>query len=347
MASDKIHAKVIKEGKDVTLPRVMEIACLEVSTQKHIDRMQETTKVNYIQYGQGSKKGKAKGKGSANSGSSGGSRNSGSTGKPSGKGKKVPLPTDICWRCDKGRHQKGQPCKAVEAVCRNCSIKGHYEKACMKGKHSTHLVNVPEPSTSSDPNYFNEHGDPVCTHMVNVKEMNRKKHLIWFPISIDLEKVRNLVEPSKTKCPTVLLKADTGADVNLMNLNTLDTLIKDRTILQPSSLRMEAYGNSAVEVLGKFHVFLRWKGCVYRQLFYVTNTNDSPNFLSRNSCYTLGMIRPCYSVESTGNSSKFQGNLEAAPTQLATHLDQSKMQGKSFAHCKNDGLVLPSQHQDG
>ena len=40
LASDKIHAKVIKEGKDVTLPQVMEIAHLEVSTQKHIDRMQ-------------------------------------------------------------------------------------------------------------------------------------------------------------------------------------------------------------------------------------------------------------------------------------------------------------------
>ena len=87
--------------------------------------------------------------------------------------------------------QNGQPCKAVEAVCRNCSIKGHYEKVCMKGKCSTHLVNVPEPSTSSDPNYFNEHGDPVYTHIVNVKEMNCKKHLIQFPISADLEKVRN------------------------------------------------------------------------------------------------------------------------------------------------------------
>ena len=98
------------------------------------------------------------------------------------------------------------------------------------------------------------------------------------------------MEHSKTKCPTVLLKADTGADVNLMNSNTFDTLFKDRTILQPSSLRMEAYGNSAVEVLGKFHVFLRWKGHVYRQLFYVTNANDLPNLLSRDGCYTLGVI---------------------------------------------------------
>ena len=123
--------------------------------------------VNYNQYGKGSEKGKAKssGKSSANGGSGGGTVN---PSKPSGKGKKVPLPKHICWRYGKGRHQKGQPCKAVEAVCRNCSIKGHYEKVCMKGK-STHLVNIPKASTSStnsEPDYFNEHGDPVYAHMV-------------------------------------------------------------------------------------------------------------------------------------------------------------------------------------
>ena len=122
--------------------------------------MQETAKVNCVQYGKGSKRGKPKssGKDSISGGGSGSSRN---PSKPGGKGRKVPLPTDICWRCGKGRHQKGQPCKAVEAVCRNCSIKGHYEKVCMKGKF-THLVNVPEistHSTDSELDYFNEHGD--------------------------------------------------------------------------------------------------------------------------------------------------------------------------------------------
>ena len=38
LASDKIHAKIIKEDKYVTLARVMDITRLEVSTQKHIDR---------------------------------------------------------------------------------------------------------------------------------------------------------------------------------------------------------------------------------------------------------------------------------------------------------------------
>ena len=60
IASDKICAKIIKEGKDVTLARVMETARLDVSTQRHIDRMQETAKINYVQYGKGSKMKKSK-----------------------------------------------------------------------------------------------------------------------------------------------------------------------------------------------------------------------------------------------------------------------------------------------
>ena len=214
---------------------------------------------------------------------------------------------------------------------------------CMKGK-STYLVNVPDTSTNStdyQPDYFNEHGDPVYAHahMVNVKEINHKKHLIQFPISVDLEKVRNSVENSK--CPTVLLKADMGADVNLINSNTFDKLIQDRTVLQLTSLRMEAYGNNtAVTMLEKFHAFLRWKGHVYRQLFYVTNVNTSPNLLSRDSCYTLGVLKPCYSVETTENSSKFQGNTKATPTQPTTHLDIAKMQGDSFLHCQNEGTGM-------
>ena len=101
----------------------------------------------------------------------------------------------------------------------------------MKGKHSTYLVNVPKASTSSisDPDYYNEHGDPVYAHMVSVHCLihaidnihNRCKHLIQFPISTDLEKVRNSVENSN-KCSTILLKADTGANMNLMNPKTFD-----------------------------------------------------------------------------------------------------------------------------
>ena len=55
----------------------------------------------------------------------------------------------------------------------------------MKGKCSTHLVNVPEASISStsDPDYYNEDSDPVYAQTINVCEDNRYKHLIQFPIS--------------------------------------------------------------------------------------------------------------------------------------------------------------------
>ena len=101
---------------------------------------------------------------------------------------------------------------------------------------------------------------------------------------------------------------------------------------------METYGNNtAVEVLGKFHTFLRWKGRIYRQLFYVTNANASPSLLSRDSCYTLGVLKPCYSVEMSGNSSKFQGKPQATLTQPTTNLEKAKMHGTSSHHLAIEG----------
>ena len=122
ISSEKIRAKIVKEGHEVTLTRVMEIACLEVSTQQHLNRMQETSKVNNVQYDKSTKN--KKGKKSTQSGTSGanyrGNRGHGTSSKPGGKGKKLPFPQDTCYRCGKGRHQKTQDCKALDMVCTGC-----------------------------------------------------------------------------------------------------------------------------------------------------------------------------------------------------------------------------------
>ena len=62
-----------------------------------------------------------------------------------------------------------------------------------------------------------------------------------------------------------------------------------------------------------------------------------PILLSRDGCYTLSVIKPCYSVESTGNSSKFQGNPEVTPTQPATTSEKAKLHVGSSVHCGNEG----------
>ena len=107
----------------------MGIARLEVSMQQHLDRMQETAKVNYVQYGKSTKN--KKGKKSTQSGASGGSyrgdKGHGTSSKPSGNGKKLPFLQDTCYRCGKGRHQKVQDWKllmqCVEVVERKDTLR--------------------------------------------------------------------------------------------------------------------------------------------------------------------------------------------------------------------------------
>ena len=171
-----------------------------------------------------------------------------------------------------------------------------------RGKHSAHSLETPQTTSAgagaSEPLYFNNEGQPVYTYMVSVPHAN--KHLIRFPVTIEPMALRRkgTHTDSSLSTPSVLLKADTGADVNLMNRKTFDQLF-DSKVLMPTPIRMENYGNSAVKVLGMFHAFLRWKDRVYRQLFYVTDCDRSPNLLSRDACYTLGILKPCYTVERT------------------------------------------------
>ena len=305
LASDKILAKIVKEGDEVTLNRVMEIARLEVSTQQHLDRMQETAKVNYVQYGRSTKSKKKKPQSSAGATSQGAGSHKGAGGHrgPSGKlHKRPPLPPDTCYRCGKGKHRKAQDCKAVDATCRGCGKKGHYEKVCLQGKHSAHSLETSQMTSAgagaSEPLYFNDEGQPVYAYMVSVPHAN--KHLIRFPITLEPMSLRRKGThmDSSLATPSVLLKADTGADVNLINRKTFDQLF-DSKVLKPTPIRMENYGNSTVKVLGMFHAFLRWKERVYQQLFYVTDCDRSPNLLSRDACYTLGVLKPCYTVERT------------------------------------------------
>ena len=81
----------------------MEIARLEVSTQNDLDRMQETAKVNYVQYGKSTKhkKGKRSQHSTPSTGSDRGSRDYGTQPRLSGKGRKIPLPPGTCYRCSK------------------------------------------------------------------------------------------------------------------------------------------------------------------------------------------------------------------------------------------------------
>ena len=205
----------------------------------------------------------------------------------------------------------------MDATCRGCGKKGHYKKVCLQGKHSAHSLETPQMTSAgagaSEPLYFNDEGQPVYAYMVSVPHAN--KHLIRFPIALEPMSLRRkgTHTDSSLSTPSVLLKADTGADVNLINRKTFNQLF-DSKVLTPTPIRMENYGNSTVKVLGMFHAFLRWKERVYKQLFYVTDCDRSPNLLSRDACYTLGVLKPCYTVERTPGAEPRKPRMAPKPT---------------------------------
>ena len=269
--------------------------------------------------------------------------------------------TDTCYRCGKGRHQKVQDCKAVDTVCRGCGKKGHFKKVCLK-KCSTHSLEVPQASTSTagagagEPLYFDDDGKPVYIYMVSVPHVN--KHLIKFPIALDHTTLRgsrdwnNMENSTKsTTCSSqsVLLKADTGANVNLMNKLTFNQLFgKAKGVLQLTPIRMENYGNTAVKVLGMFHAFLRWKDKVYKQLFYITDCDRSPNLLSRDACYTLGVLKPCYTVENSTDStdSTHASNKHDLVAKSFLH-QKMKESERKLSNCSNKWSISERQLQGG
>ena len=143
-----------------------------------------------------------------------------------------------------------------------------------------------------------------------------------------------------TNCSTMLLKADTEGDVNLMNKQTFDQLFgKAKDLLQLTPIRMENYGNTAVKVLGRFHAFLHWKGKVYKQTFYVTNCDRSPNLLSRDACYTLGVLKPCYTMEKQlGFSESSTDSTQSQATPIHASKSDTKSE-HSFLHQKMKGTA--------
>ena len=125
-----------------------------------------------------------------------------------------------------------------------------------------------------------------------------------------------------------------------MNKQTFNQLFgQAKDLLQLTPIRMENYRNTAVKVLGRFHAFLHWKDKVYKHVFYVTDCDRSPNLLFRDACYTLGVLKPCYTVEQQlGISDNSTHSTQSQVTPIHASNVETKV-GSSFLHQKMKGTV--------
>ena len=115
------------------------------------------------------------------------------------------------------------------------------------------------------------------------KISEKSKLLLEFPIRLNYNDLNQ----------KVLLKVDTGSNINCISHGTLQRLFPNRQ-LDRSALLPKNYENSPVSIIGRFTAFIRWKGKLFHQEFHVTNANSSPNLLSRDACFRIEVLQICF-----------------------------------------------------
>ena len=299
--SDKAKDKIVRQGEKIKLQDVIEILQLEDSTRQTLTEMTSTTqKIHYASYEK--KKGTGKKQKFQSNSNSSSSSSSGQKQDSTGSQK-------LCYRYSKN-YTKGHEkvCKALNAKCNACGVEGHFEIACKKSGNfpkkssskfqkpgSTGRMNiasaVEEPALQAD--FFDEKGllkdyQPKPMYVLSGTPED-KPVMVEFgcgltPLSFDRK---------------LILQADTGADMNAINKRTFIEVFPD-VELEESTQILQNFDKRLIKPIGSFRCFLRWKGHKYRVKFEVMGI-ETPNLLSRETTFLMGILKKCLSVETAPN----------------------------------------------
>ena len=203
-----------------------------------------------------------------------------------------------CMRCGKPEHQQGQKCADKNAKCKECHKIGHFYKVC-QSKKKTRRANLAqaipqaEQDTHIDKNGIRQPNPPMVNMLKIVNHIDttsgsQEKHLKF---SID-------VNPRGPYKDHLVVRVDTGADVNCMNEKTFRRLFP-KVKLSVCPYEIQNFGNSIadISVLGQFRTYLQFRGEKYLNTFIVTNANDCPNLLSHGATFRMGVLLPNYPEE--------------------------------------------------
>ena len=206
-------------------------------------------------------------------------------------------------RCGKPEHQPGQKCAAKDAKCKDCHKIGHFYKVCQSKKKArrANLAKV-APQTEQD-THINENGvrqpNPPMVNMLKIVNHigatsgSQEKHL-KFPIDVD---------PRGPYKHHLVVRVDTGADINCMNEKTFKRLFP-KVKLSVCPHEIQNFGNSVADItiLGQFCTYLQFRGEKYLNTFIVTNANDCPNLLSHGATFRMSVLLPNYPEENVVKS---------------------------------------------
>ena len=201
-------------------------------------------------------------------------------------------------RCGKPEHQPGQKCATKNAKCKDCHKIGHFYKVCQSKKRAKRANLVQAPPQNEQDTHIDENGvrqpNPPMVNMLKIVNHigttsgSQEKHL-KFPIDVD---------PRGPYKHHLVVRVDTGADVNCMNEKTFKKLFP-KVKLSVCPHEIQNFGNSVadISILGQFRTYLQFRGEKYLNTFIVTNANDCPNLLSHGATFRMGVLLPNYTKE--------------------------------------------------
>ena len=84
--------------------------------------------------------------------------------------------------------------------------------------------------------------------------------------------------------------------------------------LEESTQILQNFDKRLIKPIGSFRCFLRWKGHKYRVKFEVMGI-DTPNLLSRETTFLMGILKKCLSIEKAPN----EPNNQISSTSVSGH----------------------------
>ena len=305
-ARDKAINLMNEEGKELTVEFLMnQLAFEDFNTpHKFLSQLNSSSSMNFAAYDHRQNKGKSN-RSKCTSGKNGVQNKSRvqTSSSNSQLSRKPPGMEGKCMRCGKPEHQPGQKCPAKNAKCKDCYKIGHFYKVCQSKKRAkrANLVQAPpqtEQDTHIDENGVRQPNPPMVNMLKIVNHIGatsglQEKHL-KFPINVD---------PRGPYNHHIVVRVDTGADVNCMNEKTFKKLFP-KVKLSVCSDEIQNFGNSVadISILGQFCTYLQFRGEKYLNTFIVTNANDCPNLLSHGATFRMGVLLPNYTEENVVKS---------------------------------------------
>ena len=257
-ARDKAINLMNEEAKELTVEFLMNQLAIEDCNTQHkiLSQLNSSSSVNFAAYDRRQNKGKSN-KLKRTSGKNVGQNNSSNHNQPS---RKPPGMEGKCTRCGKPEHQPGQKCAAKNAKCKECHKIAHFHKVCQskKGGRKAHLAQIAhqsEQDTHIDENGARQPNPPMVNMLKIVNHIgatrgSQEKHL-KFPIDVD---------PRGPYKHHLVVRVDTGADVNCMNEKTFKKLFP-KVKLSVCPHEIQNFGNSVtdISILGQFHTYLQFR----------------------------------------------------------------------------------------